>query len=65
MSHNFYLHMRVKFTCVNKTEVMSERPRVNVKVERVSAFALDLLQVDLTRVLASVACFFAPKWPPF
>ena len=33
MSRNFYVRTYVKFSCVNKTEAMYERPRVNVKVD--------------------------------
>lgn len=39
MSRIFYLHMQVKFTCINKLEAMYKRPCLNLKVERVSAFA--------------------------
>ena len=38
LSHNFSLRTHVKFTLVNEIEVMYERPRVNVKVERGSTF---------------------------
>ena len=39
LSRNFHVRTHVNFTRVNKIEVMYDRPRVNVKVERGSTFA--------------------------
>ena len=38
MSRNFFAHLLVKFTCVNKIEAMYERSRVNVKTAPRSTF---------------------------
>ena len=42
LSRNFHVRTQVNFTHVNKIEVMYDRTRVNVKVERGPTFGLVL-----------------------